>query len=189
MLSWKNIKTFDSLAEGPVISLYYNHHYKKISALYQRGWFALINVKNSDITLETTISNPLKLYSRIRPYNDHFLFLCTLQWEFEILSIRSKSIIMTLSIHNSLNSFQSIYFHELTPLSDGSLIFTTSYEEGVYILKPNKCLKRGYQIFKSDLELSYQFDGYPHNGFIQLRDGRFVSGTESGTIKIFKKFN
>ena len=97
-----------------------------------------------------------------------------------IICIKSKAVI-------SKTSIEGAYIHEVTPLRDGNLIVTTQFfSSASYLLEPHEKAKLGYHRERLKLNLNFQTSGYPHNGFLQLRDNRFVSGTKEGTLKIYK---
>ena len=73
----------------------------KLAVLYQRGLLAIINVNDSNIKLESKYENSSGFYSRIRELNDHFIILCSLDWTFDIFSMRNKASIWKISIKSS----------------------------------------------------------------------------------------
>jgi len=194
MLSWKWVKRVNRVTTGHLLNLLYLPDYKYLVALYQDSVMAFFDVSSDNIIMKHKVypkNGPLFNYfytsrfMRVRKYGQGHLVLGKIwlvrhETIFKIFSIDSFSVVKTFSMENILFDFHLHSNGFMTIICQNQLI-------EVYGAQLSKNTKLEVTVSRFDIPLKPQGFGYPHNGIIELRDGRLASGSVDGDIIIMSQ--
>jgi hypothetical protein len=178
ILSWRCLK-FVQYSDKQINNLLYLPKTKNMAVLFRDGQVVFFDVGSRDIKINKVLNFSSVNLRRILKFKSDFIIVISSNGSGTIYNIHNMSPIWKIKW-----SFSSI--NDAWMMDEDTLIVWSTRDsvERFQLWKPLRKVIEGKEL---NLKLRNQVHGFPHSGFWTLKDGRFVSGTCKGSLKIYKK--